>query len=71
MVKLDDFTLSLILNKLDICQGNTKYKIVCKKWFYLLKNKKNKNCQGLFFMGYKLCFYHNKELVDKVMKNIN
>ena len=64
-MNLDNNTLSLILNKIDICRGNFKYKLVCKKWFQLLKNKKNPNCKGLYFMRYKLCYFHNEQLIDK------
>ena len=67
MINIDNFSLSLILNKLDNCIGSIKYKMVCKKWYYILKQFKYPKCIPYKFMGYILCSFHNKKIINKII----
>ena len=71
-MKIDDNSLTIIFQNINLCKNNIKYFLVCKKWNYILNNiisinEIKYNCKPIYFLGFKLCYSHQDELINKII----
>ena len=58
---LPDEILHEILKFLDTCPKKNKYYLISKLWFKLINPNK---CKPVIIFNKKICYYHNKRIVD-------
>ena len=71
-MKIDDNLLAQIFKNINFCKIDNKYFLVSKKWNFILNKLIYNNqikyiCKPLYFMGFKLCYSHQEQLINKII----